>query len=86
MLNPNDSKTFFVIIVLSAFVNFSPTSRGQDATNSHPEVKATIEADWDAQEKRLGRTASSARAIGARLSAAGRLFGDLSLKADELDT
>ena len=63
MLNLHDSKAFFVIIVLAASANFSPVLKGQDGPDSHPEIKATIEADWDAQEKRLGRTVSSARAI-----------------------
>ncbi|MHC4434261.1 MAG: hypothetical protein ACYTBS_20650, partial [Planctomycetota bacterium] len=86
MLDLHDSKVFFVIIVLTASVNFSPASRGQDASDSHPEIRATIEADWDAQEKRLGRTAASSQAISARLSAAERLLDDLSLKDADLDT
>jgi len=85
--NLNDSKTFLVMTVLTAFVTFDPALRGQDGTISSPQIKATIEADWDAQEERLDRAASSPQAISARLSAAGRLLGDLSLKADvpELD-
>jgi len=82
VLNLHDSKTFLVMTVLTAFVSFDPALRGQDGAVYAPQIKATIEADWDAQEKRLGRTVSSARAISARLSAAGRLLGDLSLKPD----
>ena len=82
MLNRHDSKTFFVITVLTAFFTILPVLRGQDNTISSSKIRAIIEADWDAQEKRLGRSVSSPQAIDALLFAADRLVADLSRGPD----
>jgi hypothetical protein len=74
--------TFFVITVLTVLVSFLPVLRGQDTTSLSADFRATIEADWEAQEKRLGRDVSSPKAIGAILFAAGRLLADLSRGPD----
>jgi len=76
-------KMVFVIAVLTVLVPFLPVLKA----NPSDDFRATIEADWDAQEKRLGRDVSSPKAIGAVLFAADRLLADLSRRPDapELD-
>jgi hypothetical protein len=81
----HNPKTFFLILVLTVLVAFPPVLRGQDKTSFSADFTAAIEADWDAQEKRLGRDVSSLKAIGAILFAAGRLLTDLSRGSDILD-
>jgi len=87
VLNCHDSKTFFVITVLGVFITFLPALRGQNNTIPSSKIRAIVEADWDAQEKRLGRSVSSPQAIDAILPAADRLAADLSRGPDgpELD-
>ena len=75
-------KTFFAITVLTVFVAFPPVLRGQVTASFSADFRATVEADWDAQEKRLGRDVSSSKAIGAILFAAERLLADLSRGPD----
>jgi hypothetical protein len=74
----HNPKTFFVITVLTILVAFPPVLGGQDTAD----FKAAVEADWDAQEKRLCRDVSSLKAIGAILFAAERLLADLSRGPD----
>ncbi|MHC4535488.1 MAG: HzsA-related protein [Planctomycetota bacterium] len=82
MLNCHDSKTFLVITVLGIFITFLPALRGQDNTIPASRIRAIVEADWEAQEKRLGRSVSSPQAIDAILLAADRLVADLSRRPD----
>jgi hypothetical protein len=82
VFNRHASKTFFAITLLTAFVTFLPVLRGQSNTITSSKIRVTIEADWDAQEKRLGRSVSSPQAIGAILFAAERLYADLSRGPD----
>lgn len=77
--NPN---SVFVIAILTVLVAFPPVLIGQDATNLSADFRAAVEADWDAQEKRLGRDVSSPKAVGAILFAAERLVADLSRMPD----
>jgi len=67
----------FMTVILTVLVAFPPTLKAQDTVD----FKAIVEADWDAQEKRLGRDVSSPKAIGAILFAAERLVADLSRMA-----
>ena len=82
MLDCHDSKTFSIVTVLTVLVAFLPALRGQDSTIGSAGIRATVEADWDAQEKRLGRSVSSPKAIRAILLAAERLLTDLSRGPD----
>ena len=85
MANSHNPKAFFVITVLTVLVAFPPVLKGQDISIPSSDFRATIEADWDAQEKRLGRDVSSPKAIGAILFAAERLLTDLSRSSDTLE-
>ena len=82
MSKSHNLKTFFVVTVLTVLVAFPPVLRGQDLASLPVDFRATVEADWDAQEKRLGRDVSSPKAIGAIQFAAERLFADLSRGPD----
>ncbi|NOR66016.1 MAG: hypothetical protein GQ528_01515, partial [Woeseiaceae bacterium] len=82
MSNSHNPKIFFVITVLTVLVTFLPALRGQDIAGLSADFRATVEADWNAQEKRLGRDVSSPKAIGAILFAADRLLADLSRESD----
>jgi hypothetical protein len=62
-----------------------PALGGQAGATDSPEFRATVEADWTAQEKRLGRSASSQQAIDAVVTAAERLLTDLSQMTDAPD-
>ena len=78
MANSHNPKLFFAITILTILVTFLPALKANPSDN----FRATVEADWDAQEKRLGRDISSPKAIGAILFAAERLLADLSRKSD----
>ena len=71
-------KMLFMTVFLAVIVAFPPVLRGQDTTNLSVDFRTAVEADWDAQEKRLGREVSSPEAIGAVLFSAERLLADLS--------
>jgi hypothetical protein len=50
-----------------------------------PEFRATIEADWEAQEKRLGRSASTRQAVADRIKATERLLGSFEHDSHGMD-
>jgi hypothetical protein len=70
-----------VVVVLSAPASAARPPR----TSEPPAYRPTIEADWAAQEKRLGREAGSAAAIRAALLHAARLLEDLRTLPDAPD-
>jgi len=74
-----------VIAFLMALAISSPALGGPRDQTLSSAFKATIEADWAAQEKRLGRHASSPQAIGAVMQAAERLLTDLMRRPDTPD-
>ncbi|MHC4326349.1 MAG: HzsA-related protein [Planctomycetota bacterium] len=78
MANSHNPKLFFVVTLLAVLVTFLPALKA----NPSGDFRAAVEADWDAQEKRLGRDVSSPKAIGAILFAAERLIADLSRRPD----
>ena len=82
MADRDDSMNLFVITALAAIIAWPSALRAQDGTNPTPAISKTIEADWDRQEKRLGRTTSSPDAIRAVLLGARRLLADLSQGPD----
>jgi len=63
-----------VILAVLAVLAISSALRAIDS----PPFRAAIEADWAAQEKRLGRSATSPQAIEAVMTAADRLLSNLS--------
>lgn len=68
-----------------ALVIVAPALGNDHAKTPSSEFQAAIEADWAAQEKRLGRSASSPEAIGAVLRAAERLLANLMRGPDTPD-
>jgi hypothetical protein len=78
---------FFVITISAALIAFPSALRGGDGAIPASGIRSTVEADWDRQEKRLGRSASSPEAIRGIMLAAERLLADLSRRSDapELD-
>lgn len=73
------------LTVLVALVISFPAPPAPAGATDLAGFRAAVEADWAAQEKRLGRTASSPRAIDAVMDAAERLLADLSRMTDAPD-
>lgn len=85
MADRNCSMTLLVIIALIGTFAWSSALLAQDGMALASGIRTAVEADWDRQEKRLGRTASSPEAIRARLVSAERLIADLSSRPDAPD-
>ncbi|MHC4168162.1 MAG: hypothetical protein ACYSWQ_14490, partial [Planctomycetota bacterium] len=82
MSNRYYSMVFFVITISAALIAFPSALRGGDGAIPASGIRSTVEADWDRQEKRLGRSASSPEAIRGIMLAAERLLADLSRRSD----
>ncbi|HEC04142.1 MAG TPA: hypothetical protein ENI81_11470, partial [Phycisphaerales bacterium] len=82
MSNRPDSLTFLAIAALTVLTTFPSALRGRDGAVVASAIRSAVEADWDRQERRLGRSSSSPEAVRARILAAERLLADLSHRND----
>ena len=80
--HPGNLTTPLVLITLAVL---SPVLGSAVGATVSPEFRAAVEADWAAQEKRLGRSATSPQAIEAVMTAAERLLANLSEMAGAPD-